>query len=1114
MSLVSDYFAKTQQYKDEYGEQTLLLMQVGAFFEVYGKQDPTTKKIYGSKIVEFSQVCDLIIAEKKARVDDAEVVMAGFKDIYLEKYVKRLQDAGFTIPVYVQDESSKGTTRSLYQIFSPGTYFSEDSTKITNTMTCIWFNVIEQNSLFSKISNKKGRTFSTKIKKTDGSSSDRSSEKSSFSSLNSSPDSNDIEPPLNTSQDFSDTLSKTSQSTSGGSYKMPKTTNEKVNKMIYVGIANIDIYTGTTSIFEYSEQYINNPTTFDELDRIISIHNPSETILIGNINLTEMNNIVNYANIQSELIHKVSLLDEEENTQLIQKLRAKNCEKQIYQKTILEKFYNIIDFNSFMFNFNENTVATQAFCYLLDFIYQHNPNLVNKISEPVFENCSNKLILANHSLKQLNIIDDNNYTGKHSSIVKMLNNAITSMGKRKFTHCILSPITNIDDLNAEYAITEHLLDNVFISGASVSTATNVSSAPMKSFASFNYITEEQHNKSYDMVKTLLGEIGDISKCMRQIIIKRISPKSIYKLYHNLTTIINLGNNVKTDLTIINYLKSHNINLQLVTTYCNELLAYIQKHFNLDVCKELDSCLNFECNFINNSINDALDSKLTTLMNSNDMLVACQKYFNGVLSSQEKTSKVDKNVEYVKIHETEKNNFTLVATKTRCKTLKTLLSSATSTSSTILKYRSSFNNKEYSFEFSIKVDIVDSTSTNSCITNDQIKDMCKNITTVKLQLKDVINATYLQIVNDMSRFLPQLEDISNFVASVDVIYTKAYIAKKYNYCRPIIDANAKKSFVDARELRHCLIEQLNQSELYVANNIEIGKITEGVLLYGTNAVGKTSFIRAIGIAVVLAQAGLYVPASSFIFKPYQYLFTRIIGNDNIFKGLSTFAVEMSELRIILRLMNENSLILGDELCSGTESISAVSIFVAGIQKMYKAHSSFIFATHLHEIVNFDEITSMQSLALKHMAVVYDRENDMLIYDRKLRDGPGQNMYGLEVCKSLSLPEDFLKEAYNIRIKYHPECDGVLAAKTTHFNAKKVKSAICEYCKKEAGAEVHHLQHQQEANSDGLIVKNGFSFNKNNLANLITVCETCHEKFHNSDKQHKKVKTSKGTMIVGV
>ena len=72
----------------------------------------------------------------------------------------------------------------------------------------------------------------------------------------------------------------------------------------------------------------------------------------------------------------------------------------------------------------------------------------------------------------------------------------------------------------------------------------------------------------------------------------------------------------------------------------------------------------------------------------------------------------------------------------------------------------------------------------------------------------------------------------------------------------------------------------------------------MLVYGTNAVGKTSLIRAVGISVIMAQAGMYVPCESFVFKPYEHIFTRILGNDNIFKGLSTFAVEMSELRTIL------------------------------------------------------------------------------------------------------------------------------------------------------------------------------------------------------------------------
>jgi DNA mismatch repair protein MutS len=244
---------------------------------------------------------------------------------------------------------------------------------------------------------------------------------------------------------------------------------------------------------------------------------------------------------------------------------------------------------------------------------------------------------------------------------------------------------------------------------------------------------------------------------------------------------------------------------------------------------------------------------------------------------------------------------------------------------------------------------------------------------------------------------------------------------------------------------------------------------------------------------MAQAGLFVPCSEFNFKPYKYIFSRIIGNDNIFKGLSTFAVEMSELRTILRLSNEHSLVLGDELCSGTETMSAISIFVAGIQHLQKCKSSFIFATHLHEIVEFEEIKNLNSILLKHMSVVFDKERDMLIYNRKLQDGPGSNMYGLEVCKSLNLPDDFLNTAYEIRAKYNPEVGSILDLKSSHYNSKKLIS-MCEKCGKNPGKEVHHLHHQSEANNEGIIKNEDGIFHKNNLANLMTVCESCHDEIH--------------------
>ena len=85
------------------------------------------------------------------------------------------------------------------------------------------------------------------------------------------------------------------------------------------------------------------------------------------------------------------------------------------------------------------------------------------------------------------------------------------------------------------------------------------------------------------------------------------------------------------------------------------------------------------------------------------------------------------------------------------------------------------------------------------------------------------------------------------------------------------------------LRHCLIEHIQQNELYVTNDVCIGNIknetdsvnTDGMLLYGTNAVGKTSLIRALGISVIMAQSGMYVPCSSFKYKPYTAIFSRIL-----------------------------------------------------------------------------------------------------------------------------------------------------------------------------------------------------------------------------------------------
>ena len=139
----------------------------------------------------------------------------------------------------------------------------------------------------------------------------------------------------------------------------------------------------------------------------------------------------------------------------------------------------------------------------------------------------------------------------------------------------------------------------------------------------------------------------------------------------------------------------------------------------------------------------------------------------------------------------------------------------------------------------------------------------------------------------------------------------------------------------------------------------------------------------------------------------------------------------------------------------------------------------------------------------MEVSYDRERDILIYDRKLRDGPGDSMYGLEVCKALHLPEKFLERAHSIRMTYNKATKNILSENGSTYNASKIKG-ICEMCKKNRAIDTHHLQHQKSSDTKGFIG----TFHKNHKANLMSLCNECHLKFHENDDQYIKIKTTNG------
>jgi DNA mismatch repair protein MutS len=238
----------------------------------------------------------------------------------------------------------------------------------------------------------------------------------------------------------------------------------------------------------------------------------------------------------------------------------------------------------------------------------------------------------------------------------------------------------------------------------------------------------------------------------------------------------------------------------------------------------------------------------------------------------------------------------------------------------------------------------------------------------------------------------------WLGRVDCSFALASAAASYGWCKPRLGEH-----LDIQGLRHPLLESQQTRAQYVTHDVALGsgQKARGWLIYGVNASGKSSLMKATGIAVILAQAGSYVPASQMTIRPYDAAFSRIWNQDNIWAGLSSFAVEVKELADILKLSTSRSLVLGDEVCSGTESYSATSLVAATLETLEAKGAHFIFATHLHDLLKVPGLLTLEGISVWHLRVI--AEGGKLIYDRSLQPGSGSSTYGLEVAKAMGLPQ---------------------------------------------------------------------------------------------------------------
>ena len=961
-----DYVQLSTQYQSTYGNDTVLLYMVGSFYEIYSLLHSQSQEVSSiTPIVHVAEICNLNIANKQSQIGKngdlsqpipkvgsninlwqdtcptSSIVMAGFRDYSLDKYIEKLVDAKYTVVVYDQEkikEDGKPETirRILANVYSPGTFLSSSSSSLTltNNIMCIW---IEQ---FHK------------------------------------------------------------------------------TKTFVCGVANVNILTAETHMFEYTSSpnaTIHQHTSFDELERIITTYHPSEVVFISNIQPdSSIEKIKQFISLPE--MTKIHVLDLNDKTHI----KLHNCTKQIYISTILSQIFPSL----YDPQFDTYPTATQAFCYLVDFVQEHNRDLMKRIQVPHFTNQSTRLMLANQTLRQLNIVSTGTGSGHLSSVESFLNKCVTPMGKRLFRYQLFHPTFDERHLNEDYTAIDTLRKN-------------------------------NDTEQLKLARTHLVPIRDIDKILRQLVSSKLTTSGLVTLYKSCEAYHHLNR-----INIMPFLEDMNKKVYIDVPISGTDTPFLKR---------------------------GVDILLDNLLDEQTMLLQCIEqigHFFETIIRENSASKVTSSS--VKVHETEKSCLSLQVTKKRATVIRSYMASSSLSKTIIISLK---NGDEIQIPIS-DVKVVSVSSSSDEIQFPKLYEITTKLLMLKSNIKNQTQIAYQTLLKSIEiDWYDTLVNVSREIAIYDVLLNKAFISKEYNFCKPqIADEKANTgSHVFAKQLRHPLIEQIQTRESYVPNDICLDQ--EGMLLTGYNGIGKTSLIRALGISIILAQSGNYVPAQEFVFRPYQSMFCNIEKNDNLFKNMSTFQLEMSELRVILRLSNNNSIILGDELMNSTEIQSGLSIMIALLQELSSKGTSFLIATHFNQLADYTEIHELKNIKLRHMSVSYDQDKQTLVYDRILRDGFGSSSYGLEVARSLCMTSDFIDNAFQIRNKYFPASQGTLSHKTSCYSSKKIKG-MCEICNMCMSTEVHHILEQHNANQDGFIGH----LHKNHPSNLLALCEKCHALQH--------------------
>lgn len=882
------------------------------------------------------------------------------------------------------------------------------------------------------------------------------------------------------------------------------------------GLSSIDLTTGKSQIYEVCSTSDDANYALDEAYRFILATNPKEIVLYFKPT-TKLNQI----NMSEDKL--VEYLELPENKLFKKGIPLAHTLKPNYKNEVLGKaFTNLSTTPLEELELAMLSYASASFVFLINYAYDHNINIINNISFPEHFVNDKYLILGNDAVRQLNILETDYLdvpNKKIRSVFDVVDNTHTALGRRYLKNRLSYPLVAEKELNRCYDDIEFVLEQ----------------------------------NTYLIIQTFLREICDIERLERKMSLLLLQPsemadfinsyKSVSCIFDQLLEKItkpikNKKQNKTKQLKLSKFSKQPKESINISTETSNEtsnettnettienklikntmlpknkfikqleqFLEQTSKIFNLDELK-IQNLSDIKKSFFAEGIckeADEIEKKINFGVN---FMTNLSKVLSELISDKVYLKKNDRDGYYFQL------------TKPRAAILKKKLE----TNPIINVEGYEFDSKHLEFKNETKNAIK--------INLSSVEDKSDEIEGFKNKLYEIVITAYKnQLTLMYSEYHELFNEINNFVSYIDFITSNAKAAKEYNYVRPNIkkqaysgqtdsennsQTNQAHSYINTKDLRHPIIERIIDHE-YIPHDVSLGTEMKGMLIYGLNSAGKSSLMKAVGISLIMAQSGMFVPAKEYNFYPYKSCFTRITGNDNIFKGLSSFALEMTELGSILSRSGPNTLVIGDEICRGTEHVSGNSIVATSIIHLANSETSFIFATHLHELATIPEVKELENVKMFHIGVSYDEKTDTIIYNRKLLEGTGEPIYGITVAKYIIKDANFINTANKIKNQLLKREEDIISNKKSKYNSE-IFVYECQLCKKRntkgyvSELETHHINFQKDCENG--FVKNKQHIQKDAKSNLIVVCNKCHDKIHNGELSVEGyVMTSKGKQIL--